>query len=377
MLPLEGVKVVEFCQVLAGPYCGMLLADMGADVVKIEPPDGDMMRQWPPITEGAKGGYSENFASINRNKRSVVLDLKNPEHKAAARRLVLDSDVVLENNRPGVMDRLGLGYESFSKEKPGLVYCSISAFGQTGPRSGEGGFDVTVQAMSGIMSVTGEEGGAPVKCGVPVSDTGTGLYAAFAIVSLLRRVAAGGAGAHIDASMLGCSLGMAALQTSEYFGTGRDPKKLGSAHPRNAPYQAFRAADGHFVIAAGNNKLWQSVTEVVQRPDLLADARFATTQSRAANQVELKDLLEVEFARHGVDHWLAAFEKAGVPQGRINSYSQILDDPQVRHMGWVEPMELPSGVKTRTFGVPVRISGLDLSKRREPPALGANTKEFL
>lgn len=377
MLPLEGVKVVEFCQVLAGPYCGMLLADMGADVVKIEPPDGDMMRQWPPITEGAKGGYSENFASINRNKRSVVLDLKNPEHKAAARRLVLDSDVVLENNRPGVMDRLGLGYESFSKEKPGLVYCSISAFGQTGPRSGEGGFDVTVQAMSGIMSVTGEEGGAPVKCGVPVSDTGTGLYAAFAIVSLLRRVAAGGAGAHIDASMLGCSLGMAALQTSEYFGTGRDPKKLGSAHPRNAPYQAFRAADGYFVIAAGNNKLWQSVTEVVQRPDLLADARFATTQSRAANQVELKDLLEVEFARHGVDHWLAAFEKAGVPQGRINSYSQILDDPQVRHMGWVEPMELPSGVKTRTFGVPVRISGLDLSKRREPPALGANTKEFL
>lgn len=377
MLPLEGIKVVEFCQVLAGPYCGMLLADMGADVVKIEPPDGDMMRQWPPITEGAKGGYSENFASINRNKRSVVLDLKNPEHKEAARRLVLESDVVLENNRPGVMDRLGLGYESFRREKPDLVYCSISAFGQTGPRSGEGGFDVTVQAMSGIMSVTGEEGGAPVKCGVPVSDTGTGLYAAFAIVSLLRRVAAGGEGAHIDASMLGCSLGMAALQTSEYFGTGRDPKKLGSAHPRNAPYQAFRAADGYFVIAAGNNKLWQSVTEVVQRPDLLSDPRFATTQSRAANQVELKSLLEVEFARHGVDRWLAAFEKAGVPQGRINSYSQILDDPQVRHMGWVEEMELPSGVRTRTFGVPVKVSGLDLSKRREPPALGANTKEFL
>jgi len=346
---------------------------MGADVLKIEPPAGDALRSWPPINDG----FSENFASINRNKRSVVLDLKNPEHKAAARRLVLESDVVLENNRPGVMDRLGLGYESFRKEKPGLVYCSISAFGQSGPRSGEGGFDVTVQAMSGIMSVTGEEGGAPVKCGVPVSDTGTGLYAAFAIVSLLRRVAAGGGGAHIDASMLGCSLGMAALQTSEYFGTARDPKKLGSAHPRNAPYQAFRAADGYFVIAAGNNKLWQSVTEVVQRPDLLADPRFATTQSRAANQVELKDLLEVEFSRHGVDHWLTAFEKAGVPQGRINSYSQILDDPQVRHMGWVEPMELPSGVKTRTFGVPVKISGLDLSTRRAPPALGAHTKEFL
>ena len=374
MQPLSGVRVVEFCQVLAGPYCGMLLADLGAEVIKVEPPDGDMMRQWPPITEGANGGYSENFASINRNKRSVVLDLKKPAHKAAARQLVLSADVVLENNRPGVMDRLGLGYESFREEKPGLVYCSISAFGQSGPRSSEGGFDVTVQAMSGIMSVTGEPDGAPVKCGVPVSDVGTGLYAAFTIVSVLRRVAGGGAGAHIDASMLGCSLGMAALQTSEFFGTGNDPKKLGSAHPRNAPYQAFKAGDGYFVIAAGNNKLWESVTEVVGRPDLLADARFATTQLRAANQVALKDLLEVEFAKKGVDHWLAAFEKAGVPQGRINTYNQILADPQVQHMGWIEEMELPSGVKTRTFGSPVRISGTDLAKRRDPPALGADTE---
>ncbi len=373
MLPLAGVKVVEFCQVLAGPYCGMLLADMGAEVIKVEPPEGDMMRQWPPINDG----YSENFASINRNKRSVVLDLKNAEHKAAARRLVLSADVVLENNRPGVMDRLGLGYDSFREEKPGLVYCSISAFGQSGPRAGEGGFDVTVQAMSGIMSVTGEPDGAPVKCGVPVSDTGTGLYAAFSIVSVLRRVAGGGAGAHIDASMLGCSLGMAALQTSEYFGTGRDPRKLGSAHPRNAPYQAFRANDGYFVIAAGNNKLWESVTRVVGRPDLLDDSRFKTTTLRAEHQVALKDLLEVEFAKQGVDHWLAAFEKAGVPQGRINTYSQILADPQVQHMGWVEEMELPSGVKTRTFGVPVKISGTDLRKRRDPPALGAATKTVL
>ena len=371
MLPLSGVRVVEFCQVLAGPYCGMLLADLGAEVIKVEPPEGDMMRQWPPISEG----YSENFASINRNKRSVVLDLKDPAQKQAARQLILSADVVLENNRPGVMDRLGLGYESFRAEKPGLVYCSISAFGQSGPRSGEGGFDVTVQAMSGIMSVTGEPDGAPVKCGVPVSDVGTGLYAALTVVSVLRRVAGGGAGAHIDASMLGCSLGMAALQTSEFFGTGRDPRKLGSAHPRNAPYQAFKAADGHFVIAAGNNKLWEAVTKVVGRPDLLADERFATTQSRAANQVVLKDLLEVEFARQGVDHWLAAFEKAGVPQGRINTYSQILADPQVAHMGWVEEMELPSGVKTKTFGSPVRISATDISKRRDPPALGADTAD--
>jgi crotonobetainyl-CoA:carnitine CoA-transferase CaiB-like acyl-CoA transferase len=374
VLPLAGVKVVEFCQVLAGPYCGMLLADLGAEVIKVEPPDGDMMRQWPPITEGPGGAFSENFASINRNKRSVVLDLKDPKHRNAARKLVLSADVLLENNRPGVMERLGLGYASFKDEKPGLVYCSISAFGQTGPRARDGGFDVTVQAMSGVMSVTGEPDGAPVKSGVPISDVGTGLYAALTIVSMLRRVAGGGSGAHIDASMLGASLGMAALQTSELFGSGKDPKRLGSAHPRNAPYQAFRARDGHFVIAAGNNKLWESVTQVVARPDLLADPRFATTLLRAQNQVALKDLLEVEFAKQGVDHWIGAFEKAGVPYGRINSYSQILADPQVAHMGWVEDMELPSGVKTRTFGFPIKISGVDMAKRREPPALGADTE---
>ena len=375
MLPLAGVKVVEFCQVLAGPYCGMLLADLGAEVIKVEPPEGDMMRQWPPITNGANGGYSENFASINRNKRSVALDLKNPAHREAARKLVLSADVLLENNRPGVMDRLGLGYDSFRQEKPGLVYCSISAFGQTGPRARDGGFDVTVQAMSGIMSVTGEPDGAPVKAGVPVSDVGTGLYAALTIVSVLRRVAGGGPGAHVDASMLGASLGMAALQTSELFGSGQDPKRLGSAHPRNAPYQAFRARDGYFVIAAGNNKLWHSVTEVVARPDLLADSRFATTLLRAENQAALKALLEIEFAKHGVDHWIDAFEKAGVPYGRINS--QILADPQVRHMGWIEEMALPSGVKTRTFGWPIKISGVDLRKRREPPALGADNEAVL
>lgn len=370
MLPLAGVKVIEFCQVAAGPFCGMLLADMGADVIKVEPPEGDMLRQWPPISNG----YSENFASLNRNKRSVVLDLKNPEHKKRARALILGADVVVENNRPGVMDRLGLGYASLKEEKPGLIYCSISAFGQTGPRSGEGGFDVTVQAVSGIMSVTGEPDGAPVKCGVPVSDFAAGLYGAFAIAAKLREVQMGGAGGHVDVSMLGASLGIAALQTSEYFGTGRDPRKLGSAHPRNAPYQAFKAQDGYFVIAAGNDRLWQSVTEVVGRPDLAADVRFTTTSLRAQNQVALKDILETEFAKQPVDYWIAAFEKAGVPHGRINSYAQVLADPQVDHMGWVQPMTLPSGVATRTFGFPVRFDGQTLTLRRDPPALGGDSE---
>jgi crotonobetainyl-CoA:carnitine CoA-transferase CaiB-like acyl-CoA transferase len=177
--------------------------------------------------------------------------------------------------------------------------------------------------------------------------------------------------------MLGASLGIAALQTSEYFGTGRDPKKLGSAHPRNAPYQAFRAQDGHFVIAAGNDRLWQAVTEVVARPDLPADARFKTTSLRAQNQLALKDVLEAEFAKRPVDHWIAAFEKAGVPHGRINSYSQVLADPQVEHMGWVQPMTLPSGVKTRTFGFPLRFDGQTLPMRRDPPALGGDSEAVI
>lgn len=365
-LPLHGVRVVEFCTVAAGPFCGMLLADMGAEVVKVEPPDGDTLRQWPPLSNG----FSENFASLNRNKQSVALNLKDPADVALARQLILDADVVIENNRPGVMDRLGLGYASFCEHKPQLLYCSVSAYGQSGPRAGEGGFDLTIQAAAGVMSVTGEPDGAPVKCGVPLADFASGLYAAFAIASALARVRAGGAGSHIDVPMYGCTLGIAALQTSEYFGTGKSPVKLGSAHPRNAPYQAFRAADGYFAIAAGNQKLWLEVVKVVELPALAADARFATTRDRAANQVALKVLLEERFAGAGVAHWIAAFNAAGVPHARINDYAAALDDPQVAHMEWVQPLTLPGGHQTRTFASPLRFDGQGLPIRRDPPALG-------
>ncbi|WP_454727176.1 MULTISPECIES: CaiB/BaiF CoA transferase family protein [Cupriavidus] len=365
-LPLLGVRVVEFCTVAAGPFCGMLLSDMGAEVVKVEPPDGDTLRQWPPLSDG----YSENFASLNRNKQSVALNLKDPADLALARSLILDADVVIENNRPGVMDRLGLGYASFREDKPGLVYCSVSAYGQSGPRAGEGGFDLTIQAAAGVMSVTGEPGGAPVKCGVPLADFASGLYGAFAIASALARVRAGGAGAHIDVPMYGCTLGIAALQTSEYFGNGRSPVKLGSAHPRNAPYQAFQAADGYFAIAAGNQKLWLEVVRVVDLPALAQDARFASTRERAANQAALKVLLEERFATAGVDHWIAAFNAAGVPHARINDYAAALDDPQVEHMDWVRPLTLPGGHRTRTFASPLRFDGQGLPIRRDPPALG-------
>ena len=374
MLPLDGVRVIEFCNVAAGPFCGMLLADMGADVIKVEHPDGgDTMRAWPPITEG----YSENFASLNRNKRSVTLDLKQPEARQQARGLVLDADVLIENNRPGVMSRLGLGYEALQRDKPSLVYCSISALGQEGPRSGEGGFDLTIQAMSGIMSVTGEPDGAPVKCGVPVSDFCAGLYAAYAIAAVLLRVRNGGAGEHIDVSMLGASLGIAALQTSEYFGTARDPKKLGSAHPRNAPYQAFKAKDGYFAMAAGNDGLWRATCETLGRGDLAADPRFATTALRAQHQAVLKETLEDEFGACTVRQMLDRLRAAGVPCAPINTYSSALADEQVRHMQWVQQITLPNGARTRTFGSPLRFSGQGFPIRRDPPALGQHNDEIL
>ena len=371
-LPLAGVRVVEFCSTAAGPFSAMLLADMGADVIKVEPPAGDGLRQWPPLNEG----YSENFASLNRNKRSVVLDLKQDQDRAVAHGLIMDADIVIENNRPGVMSRLGLGYESFVAQHPRLLYCSISAFGQEGPRAAEGGFDLTIQAAAGVMSVTGEPDGAPVKCGVPLSDFASGLYAAFSIAAALAQVRAGGPGAHIDIPMFGCTLGIAALQTSEFFGNGRSPGKLGSAHPRNAPYQAFRASDGYFAIAAGNHKLWLQVLGVVGMPELAQDARFTTPTDRARHQVALKDLLEAVFERAPVAHWIAAFNEAGVPHARINDYASALADPQTEHMAWVQPLELPNGRTTRTFASPVRIDGQGFPVRLRPPALGEHTQEI-
>ena len=363
--PLAGVRVLEFCQVAAGPFCGMLLADFGADVIKVEPPEGDALRTWPPLTDG----FSENFASLNRGKRSLALDLKNAEHRALALRLADAADVIVENSRPGVMDRLGLGHAAPRARRPQLVYASISAYGQDGPRGGEGGFDLTIQAAAGVMSVTGEPDGAPVKAGVPIADFASGLYAAYAIAALLARVRAGGPGGHIDVPMFGATLAIAALQTSEYFGTGRNPVKLGSAHPRNAPYQAYAASDGFFAIAAGNNRLWAAVCETVGVTELLDDERFLTPTLRARHQRELKALLDPHFAQRTVADWLAAFATAGVPHAPINGFREALADAQAAHLGLVQPQTLPGGHATRTVGCPLRLDGQVLPVDTRPPAL--------
>jgi crotonobetainyl-CoA:carnitine CoA-transferase CaiB-like acyl-CoA transferase len=373
MLPLQGIRVVEFCQVLAGPFAGCLLADMGADVVKVESPEGDLMRQWPPILDG----YSQYFASVNRNKRSVVLDLKTDAGRADARRLARSADILLENFRPGVMAKFGLDYATLVKEHPVLVYCSVSAFGQTGPRAGDGGFDMTVQAMSGVMSVTGERDGRPAKCGIPIADFSAGLYAAFSAAAALHKARSTGHGDYVDVSMLGAMLGIANLQTSELFGTGRDPVRLGSAHPMNAPYAAFCCRDGYFALAAGTNKLWDAACEVIGRSDLTQDARFTSPSLRAQHQDALRELLEAEFIKYDAADLLARMNARGVPCAPLYNYSQVLADPQVEHMEWVQDLQLPNGVSSKTVISPQHVSGQRLGVRRGPPALGAHTEEVL
>ena len=380
--PLAGVRAVELGQIAAGPFAGSLLADLGADVVKIERPDGgDGMRGWPPLstttTAGGEAPYSENFASLNRNKRSVALDLKDPAGIERLLALVGVADVLVENYRPGVLARLGAGYDAVSARNPGIVYCSISGYGQTGPYAGKGAFDVTVQGMSGLMSVTGEPGGGPVKCGVPVGDFCAGLYAAYSIAANLVRAGETGRGAHIDCSMLGSLIGVAALQTSEYFGTGKAPRPFGSAHPRNAPYQAFRASDAHFIIAAGNDRLFAEVCAAVGQPGLAEDPRFTSQPLRAEHQAALVAILGPKFAERTAAEWIEEMDARGVPCAPINDYPRVFEDPQVAHLGLVHPLALPNGVETRTTGFPVAMSGYAFAIHRSPPALGAHTAEVL
>lgn len=377
--PLAGVRVLELCQIAAGPFAGSLLADLGADVVKIESPGGgDGMRNWPPLTTGGAGEiFSENFASVNRNKRSVCIDLKDPEGISLAKRLVTKCDVLIENFRPGVLPRLGLGYDDLKAKSPKLIYCSISGYGQEGPYSRKGAFDVTVQGMSGLMSVTGNEGEPPVKCGVPVGDFCAGLYASYVILAALLKVRTEGKGAYIDCSMLGALLGVSALQTSEYFGSGLPGKRLGSAHPRNAPYQAFQASDAYFIVAAGNDVLWREVCLAVGKRELADDQRFKSQPDRAKRQVELAAILQAEFSNRTASEWLRELDGRGVPCAPINTFSDILVDPHVQAMDLIKPLVLPNNTQTRTVGFPVKMTDYSFSVYRPPPSLGEHTDEIV
>lgn len=372
-LPLSGVRVVELAHVAAGPFAGMLLADLGADVVKVEPPTGDQMRAWPPFATSETGeAFSHNFASVNRNKRSVVADLKDPDQLASVRALVAAADVVVENYRPGVLDRLGLGYDEVSAGHRGLVYASISGYGLSSPYVNDGAYDVVIQGMSGLMSVTGEPDGGPVKAGVPVGDFTAGLYAAYTIAAMLPQVRASGDSVRLDVPMLDCLLGVSALQTSEFWGSGREPARLGTAHPRNAPYQGFAAADGDLTIAAGNDRLFAAVADVVGLPDLVTDPRFVTQADRVAHQGSLADLLQEQLLTEKREHWLSQLRARGVPCGPVNTFGEVLADPHVEATGLVARVDVPVAGETPTVVYPVRIGGLDPRLERGAPVLGAH-----
>lgn len=374
--PLSGTRVLEFGHIAAAPFCGMLLADLGADVVKIEPPAGDGLRAWPPLVEGENGErFSLNFASMNRGKRSVVADLKNPDDLARVRKLCAATDVILENYRPGVLTRLGLGFDDVAKLQKRIVYCSVSGYGQTGRYAERGAFDVVIQGMSGLMSVTGEEDRPPVKCGVPVADVTAALYAALTIVAARGVAVRENRAIHLDCPMLDCILGVSALQTSEYWGTGIAPKRLGSAHPRNAPYQAYEASDAPFVIAAGNDGLWEAVCEATGKRELLADARFSSVADRAKHQKALAAILQTAFRTQTAAHWIEEFERRGVPCGPVNTFADILADEELEQSGLICELPVPIAGTTKTVAFPVRMNAMRQPIGLPPPKLGEHTEE--
>jgi succinate--hydroxymethylglutarate CoA-transferase len=374
--PLDGVRAIEMGHVAAGPFAGMLLADLGADVVKVEPPGGDMMRNWPPLaTDGSGESFSHNFASLNRNKRSVAADFKDPDDLRKVKGLIEAADIVVENYRPGVLGRFGLDFEGVSAGHRGLVYASISGFGQTGPYRGLGAFDVVTQAISGMMSVTGTEAGEPVKAGVPIADFATGLYAVLSAVAWLPSVRDTGRSIHLDTPMLDCMLAISALQTSEYWGSGKSPEMLGTRHPRNAPYQMFEARDRPLAIAAGNEKLWASLCEVLELPDLPADPRFASQADRVANQVELEGLLNARLADEDADEWVARLRERGIPAGPLNTFADILNDPAVVDSGLIREMPMPVARSATTTVYPVRDGRHEPRLDLAPPRLGEHDDE--
>ena len=353
---------------MAGPFCGQVLADMGADVVKIEPPAGDPTRE-------SLGTAA--FLAVNRNKRSVALDLKSSAHQAVLHRLARDADVVLENYRPGVASRLGAGWEALSELNPRLIYASVSGFGQTGPYAQRPGYDLIAQGLSGVMSVTGEPGGEPVKCGIPISDLSAGLFCAVAILSAVIARERTGRGQRIDTSLFEGALALSVWEAAELWGTGRVPEPLGSAHRLTAPYQALRTRDGHITVGANNQRLWRRFCEAIGRPALFDDSRFASNSGRMAHRRELVSELEAALAERSSAEWVAALIDAGVPCGPIHDYRQVFEDPHTQAREMEVRLSHPEEGEIRVLGIPVKLSDTPGAIRRPAPLPGEHTSEVL
>jgi formyl-CoA transferase len=374
MLALDHIRVLDQTQVMAGPSCSMWLADMGADVIKIEPPEGEATRkQGHQIAPGIAAA----FLAVNRNKRGMTLDLKSPLGVEVLKKLVATADVLVENYRPGVAKRLGVDYETLRAINPRLVYCSISGFGQTGPYAARGGYDLIAQGMAGIMSATGHEGGAPVKVGIPITDLGAGLFATFGILCALRARRVTGRGQFVDTSLFEAGLALSVWEAAEYWFTGQTPKPMGSAHRMSAPYQALRASDGYFTVGASNERLWPRFCEVIGRPELPSDPRFAAPGDRVKHRAALEAEIERVTAKQPRAHWLAIFEAAGIPAGPIYSVPEALADPHARARGMVQELEHPVAGRVKALGNPVKMSASPPTMRRAAPLLGADSAALL
>jgi crotonobetainyl-CoA:carnitine CoA-transferase CaiB-like acyl-CoA transferase len=369
------MKVLDFTQHMAGPFCTMLLADMGAEVVKVEKPDGgdDIRRAGPPFIKGE----SAAFLGINRNKRSIVLDLKSEDGVAIVRRMAERADILVQNMRPGAMERLGLGYDDLRELNPSLIYCSISGFGATGPDKDRPGFDLVAQGMSGLMSLTGFPGGPPMRNGVPITDLNAGIYATYGILSAYINRLKTGVGQHVDTSLLEAGIAYTIWESGIYFATGVPPGQVGSGHPLSAPYQAFATSDSFVMVGAANQANWERLCRAIDRRDLLDDPRFATNPSRMENLRPLVSTLEQSFAQRTTDHWLEVLEEAGVPCGPINDLADVYADPQVHARDMVVEIDHPLAGATRNIGIPVKLSETPGLIRRPAPMLGQHTDEVL
>ncbi len=374
-LILEGIRVIDLSRVLAGPFCGAILGDMGADVIKVEDTKtGDELRTWPPHKEGESPGFLVN----NRNKRGITVNMKAPQGVEIIRRLAKDADVLIENFRTGTMEEFGLGYEQLAQMNPRLIYCSVSAFGRTGPRAQEAGYEALMQAFTGIMSITGEPDGPPVRCGVSFLDLTTGILCALGAVSALYQRDRTGLGQRIDGSLLTTAIGLMNFQAENYLVAGVVPKALGSSAPGTSPYRNFRCADGQWVFIAGaNDNLWRRLAGAIGLGALAEDPRYSTNVERVKNRKELEVLVQEAIGRFERETLLKALEEAGVPATPVNRVDQALEDVQVKALNLIWPMNHPRLGTIPIVGFPLALSRMRPSIRRNPPRQGEHTDEIL
>jgi len=384
--PLTGIRVLDLSRVLAAPWAGQNLADLGAEVIKVERPKvGDDSRAfgppWIKDTQGRDTKDSAYFTSANRGKKSVTVNLADPEGQKLVRELAAKSDVLLENYKYGDLGRYGLGYEDLSRINPRLIYCSVTGFGQTGPYREHPGYDFMIQGMGGMMSVTGEPdgapGGGPQRAGVPIADIITGMYASIAVCAALVNRAQSGKGQHLDLALLDSQIALLAYQNTNYFATGRPPKRIGNLHPNIVPYQPFRASDGDVILACGNDNLYRKFCQAAGCPELASDPRFATNGKRVENRAELTRLLGEHFRQRTKKEWVDLLEAAGVPNGPINDIAQVFAEPQVIARGVRIEVTHPAAGKLPMVASPMRFSDSTLEHKTPPPLLGQHTEEVL